>query len=405
MISSSPRVGIPFFEPTDLPDIVSDAGAEPVPLRLPTARPPGGVALAREWIADLTTVSCAPENLDALAFDTETPAEVFGMILAAGRLNLPLVCAAPKNIPLHATLAALGLTSLNGHLSDIVSSVGSGEIPSPRELVDNFSLANAVRVVALGGGMEEFVHLAAVAREMGVVGFSQIVRVLGPETSAVGREWLESHGAAGLLAHLADALHEVPAVGGRFGGVSAFGVEPPPEGSRLVFARGKASGAEVICRVATGVLEVSGTCRVFDSEADAVEAVAARRVGEGDVLVVRGCGPRGGPGLLRLDHLADVLRETEIPVPVLTDGLAPQGAPGVWGSLFAPEAAIGGVVGRLRDGDGLRLDLMEGRIKAVVEAEDLALRGAFEGRAFGKTGYVGRYTASALSALEGAGFG
>lgn len=84
---------------------------------------------------------------------------------------------------------------------------------------------------------------------------------------------------------------------------------------------------------------------------------------------------------------------------VVTDGLPPQDAQGAWTSLFTPETASGGVIGRLRDGDMLRLDLESGRIRAGIKAGEFEAREQPE--AAGKTGagYAARY------ALEGAGFG
>src|SRR5918995_7512192 len=123
------------------------------------------------------------------------------------------------------------------------------------------------------------------------------------------------------------------------------------------------------------------------------------------MLVVGGCGPRGAPGLLRLDALGRSLREAGLEVPVLTDGLAPQDAGGTWISLFTPEATEGTVLGLLSDGDTLRIDLVEGRIRTGVGARELESREPreFSGRA--ETAYAARYARSALPALDGAGFG
>jgi dihydroxy-acid dehydratase len=94
-------------------------------------------------------------------------------------------------------------------------------------------------------------------------------------------------------------------------------------------------------------------------------------------------------------------------VPVLTDGLPPVGAAGsFWASLAEPEAAAGGVIGYLRDGDSLRLDLEAGLIRTGVKAGELARRTpSYAFPAFPGAGYVARYARAALPALEGAGFG
>ncbi len=404
MSQPAPVVGLPFFEPSDYPETVT--GAEPVPLRLPAAKPPGGVALAREWTADVAEVLCAGAGPDALLLASERPEELFGMLLAAARLDLPAVCAAPAGTPLAATVAALGFGPLSGDAAGVAARLASDGGPRPGGLLDNFSLANALRAgVAAGGGPELLVHLSALAREAGVVGFPQMVRVLAPETPASDPAWTRERGVPALLASLGDGLHDVPTVAGRL----REGLPPAPgapeEDHRLLFVRARASGAEVVCRLPAGAGEVAGECRVFGSEGAAVRAVRAGDAPEEAVLVVDGCGPRGGPGLLRLDALGAALREAGLRLPVVTDGLPPAVAEGTWASMFAPEAAMGGVIGRLRDGDTVRISPEEGRIRAGVGARELAER---EPRGFidrTGAGYGARYARAALPGLEGAGFG
>ncbi len=77
-----------------------DAGGEPVLLRLPAKQPSGGVALAREWIADLVEISCSGTNLDGLLFSADHPEEFFGMLVAVLRMDLPMVCVPPENLSL-----------------------------------------------------------------------------------------------------------------------------------------------------------------------------------------------------------------------------------------------------------------------------------------------------------------
>jgi dihydroxy-acid dehydratase len=272
-------------------------------------------------------------------------------------------------------------------------------------LIDNFSLANALRAgVAAGGGPELLVHLAALAREAGVAGFDQMIRVLAPETPEVAPEWLREHNAPALLSALGDALHDIPTISGNL--KEKLPPAPPPqdEHARLVFVRARASGAEAVCRVRQGVTEVAGECRVFGSEQDAVSAVVNGEIRAGAMLVVGGCGPRGGPGLTRLDRLERSLGEANLDVPVLTDGLAPADGVGTWISLFTPEAAEGSVISLLRDDDTIRIDLKEGRIRTGIGAGELENREPtrFPDRA--DTAYAARYARTALPALKGAGF-
>ena len=406
MTPPAPAVGIPFSEPSDLPDAVSCAGAKPVPLRLPAALPPGGIALAREWTADATEISCAGTELDALLLASRRPEELFGMLLAAARLDLPAVCAPPPGTPLAAAVAALGFGPLSGGAAELAAGISSGGGPRPGGLLDNFSLANALRVgVAAGGGPELLVHLSALAREADVVGFPQMVRVLAPETPASDPAWTREHGVPALLASLGAGLHDVPTIAGPLKEGLPPSSAAPRKHHRLLFVRARASGAEVICRVPAGAGDVAGECRVFGSEGAAVRAVLAGEVPEGAVLVVDGCGPRGGPGLLRLDALGAALREAGLRPPVVTDGLPPAEVEGTWACMFAPEAAMGGVIGRLRDGDTLRISLEEGRIRAGVGTKELTQRELRRSLDRAGAGYADRYSRGALPGLEGAGFG
>jgi dihydroxy-acid dehydratase len=341
--------------------------------------PRGGVALGREWLADLVEISYSAMDLDGLLLEAARPEELAGMLLAALRLDLPTVCTPPACLSLSASLVALGFTP--GFGDPAATAVSLTESAGPGILV----------------------HLAALAREAGVAGFGQMLRVLAAETSEVAPAWLHEHGVPGLLASLGDTLHEVPTVAGNLKESLPPAPPAPEEHSRLVFVKARASGAEAVCRVRQGATEVSGECRVFGSEEDAVSAVRKGKVGEGAMLVVVGCGPRGGPGLLRLEALGRSLHEAGLEVPVMTDGLAPEGAVGNWISLFTPEAAAGSVLSLLRDGDILRIDLTEGRIRTRAREIDSREPGEVSNNV--GTAYAARYARTALSALEGAGFG
>lgn len=354
-------------------------------------------------MADLVEVQCSIADLDALLLHADLPEDSAGMLVAALRMDLPTVCAAPENLSLFAALFALGLAPVVGEPADSIVALVESNGPRPRRLVDNFSLANALRSgVAAGGGPEILVHLAALAREAGVAGFDQMMRVLAPETPEAAPDWLRQHNVSGLLSSLGDTLHDVPTVAGNLKENLPSAPPPPDEHAQIVFVRARTSGAEAVCRVREGVTEAAGECRVFGSEEAAVAGVRRGEVEEGMMIVVGSCGPRGGPGLLRLEDLGRALREAGLEVPVLTDGLAPQGAVGTWISLFTPEATEGSVLGLLRDGDTIRIDLAEGRIRTGATGLENREPSEFPDRA--DTAYASRYVRSALPALEGAGF-
>jgi dihydroxy-acid dehydratase len=408
----APRIFVPVpSEALVHIDPVLEAGGEPMVLGLPTDFPAGGVALRREWVADWTEAFCSGNEIDALLLSATEPSELAGLLIAALRLDLPAVVV-PSKDPFAITLAALGFAPLAGSPAEIAVELARSGRPRPGELVEGFSLSNALRAgLASGAGPELLVHLAAIAREAGALGFPQMIRVLVPESPAVtgpNSLWFETHGTVGLFAYLDNALHDTLTVAGRLK-EDLPPAPPAPEtgGPRLIFVRGRVSGTEVICRADGGIAEVTGDCRFYTSEEAAVGAVRESEIGLSDLLVVAGCGPRGGPGLLRLDRLGDALDEAKLSdiVPVLTDGLPPEGVPGAWASLATPEAAASGVIGRLQDGDRLRLNLTEGRIRTGVAAEEIQQREPFMLPASPGFGYTARYARAALPALEGAGAG
>jgi dihydroxy-acid dehydratase len=406
-----PHVGILTPDASGYSDLVREAGGEPVPLGLPLMRL-AGVALHREWIADWVQVSCSGEDLNALLVSAVEPAELAGSLIAALRLDLPAILATTLASPFTIALAALGFAPFTADPATVAVRLASSGSPGSRAMVEGFSLANALRAgLSAGAGPELLVHLAALAREAGAVGFPQMIRVLAPEIPQIVNlrsSWFEAHGTAGLFAYLGTTLHDTPTVAGHLKEIlPPAPAAPEVVGSRLVFVRGRASGTEAVCRTDGSVDEVSGDCRFYASEEAAVRGIENGTVGATDLLIVGGCGPRGGPGLLRLDRLGQALSDAGLAraVPVLTDGLSPDGVSGAWVSLATPEAAAGGVIGRLRDGDPLRLDLTEGLIRTSLKAEELDRREPFAVPAYPGFGYAARYARAALSTLEGAGFG
>jgi dihydroxyacid dehydratase/phosphogluconate dehydratase len=401
-------VGVFAPEGSALPDAVREAGGEPVVLPYPSTFPGEGMALCREWAADQALVHASASSPEALLLDAaepvRNPAALAGLLLAALRLNLPTVVATPPVGPLPVALAGMGLAPLAEGPAEAAVRVARSRRPRPRTLVDGFSLANALRAgCSAGGGPEFLVHLAAISEEAGELGFGRTIRVLAPESPRfVGADPLD---ASTLLAALGDVLNDTATVSGQL--KEALPEPPktlPKTGGRLRFIQGRASGIEAVVGGPVGVAEFSGECRIFAMESRAVRAVERSSVGEGHLIVVPGCGPRSGPGLQRLGSLDAALRGKGVSIPVLTDGLPPEGEPVVpWVSLFTPEVSGEGVLSRLRDGDFLRVIPEQGRLRTDVGREELAGR-APRWRRSNAVGYAARYAACAKPALEGGGF-
>src|SRR5919199_1143011 len=161
-----PRVGVLTPEASGYLDLAREAGGKPIPRGLPEVRPAGGVALHREWVADRVQISCSGNDLDALLISALEPAELAGSLIAALRLDLPAVLATPLASPFTIALAALGFAPFTGDPAGVAVRLAGFGSPSSRELIEGFSLANALRAGLSAGGRPELpAHLPPLARE------------------------------------------------------------------------------------------------------------------------------------------------------------------------------------------------------------------------------------------------
>ena len=119
-----------------------------------------------------------------------------------------------------------------------------------------------------------------------------------------------------------------------------------------------------------------GPARVFDSEADCYDAVRAQRIGPGDVVVIRNEGPVGGPGMQEMLSVTAALVGEGLggEVALLTDGRFSGGTHGLMIGHVAPEAALGGPIAIVREGDEVVIDVDARRLDLDVPADELARR-------------------------------
>jgi dihydroxy-acid dehydratase len=121
-----------------------------------------------------------------------------------------------------------------------------------------------------------------------------------------------------------------------------------------------------------------GRARVFDTEAPAMEAVTRGDLAAGDVIVIRYEGPRGGPGMREMLAVTGAIKGAGFgkDVLLLTDGRFSGGTTGLCIGHVAPEAADGGPIALVRDGDMIRLDVEAGTLDLLVDDAELAKRRA-----------------------------
>jgi dihydroxy-acid dehydratase len=119
-----------------------------------------------------------------------------------------------------------------------------------------------------------------------------------------------------------------------------------------------------------------GPARVFDSEHDALQAVYARQINAGDVVVIRYEGPKGGPGMQEMLYPTSYLKSQGLGkhCALLTDGRFSGGTSGLSIGHVSPEAAAGGSIGLVRDGDRIRIDIPARSIDLLVSDYELGLR-------------------------------
>lgn len=282
--------------------------------------------------------------------------------------------------------------------------------PLPRDLITFKSLQNAcAAVAATGGSTNSVLHIPAIAHEAGIRFTLDDVQRVFASTPLIGD--LQPGGR-----YLAHDLHHaggVPALlnallaGGHvhgdvltLGGMTleaALRNFPGPDGTvvRTLDKPISASGGLVIlrgnlapdgaCLKVAGLksLVFSGTARVFECEEDCMTAVSQRNYQEGDVLVIRNEGPKGGPGMREMLSVTAAIYGQGMgeKVALLTDGRFSGATRGLCIGYVGPEAAVGGPIGLLRNGDRVNIDAVAGTLHVDLTNEELARRAENRARA------------------------
>lgn len=276
----------------------------------------------------------------------------------------------------------------------------------PSHIVTRAALENAIAsVVATGGSTNAVLHLLAIAREAGVPltidDFDQISRTtplladMKPWGRFVATD-LYHAGGVGLIAKRllqARRLHAsaITIDGSTIGDAARRTTETP--GQRvvrpvskplrstggLVILRGNLAPEGCVVKI-TGhePTQFQGPARVFDCEEDAFAAVQKRRIKRGDVVVVRYEGPVGGPGMREMLGVTAAIVGQGLgkSVTLLTDGRFSGATRGLMAGHVSPEAACGGPIGLLRDGDPITFDVKRRRLDVALSAAELAKRRA-----------------------------
>ncbi len=304
----------------------------------------------------------------------------------------------------------------------------------PSAVFTRAAFENAVAAVAASGGSTNAVlHLLALAREAGVPltlgDFDEIsartpvLANLKPGGLYTAVEMQSAGGISLLLRRLIEAglVHgECPTVTGRslseeVGGAPQTNgqdvIRPAarafkPTGGLAILRGNLAEEGSVMKVASSGVERFRGAARVFEREEDAMSAVSARQVRAGDVLVIRHEGPRGGPGMREMLGVTGALAGAGLAesVALITDGRFSGATRGLSVGHVAPEAAAGGTIALVRDGDAIEIDVPARRLHLDVPAEELAARRAqwTSPAPRHRRGVMAKYAATVSSAAEGA---
>ena len=275
----------------------------------------------------------------------------------------------------------------------------------PRDILTPAAFENAIRVVvAMGGSTNSVLHLLAFAHEAGVPlsldDFDRLSRQtphiasLRPGGQYVMTDLDRVGGVPVVMKALLDAglLHgDAFTVSGRTvrenlkdapssGHPVVAPVSKPfePEGGLAILRGSLAPDGAVIKSAGTVVKTHRGPARVFDREEDAFAAVIKGQIKPGDVVVLRYEGPKGGPGMREMLALTAVIvgRGMATQVALVTDGRFSGASHGLAVGHVAPEAAAGGPIGLVRDGDVVSIDIPTRRIELEVPKEELDRRRA-----------------------------
>ncbi|RPI55351.1 MAG: dihydroxy-acid dehydratase [Acidobacteria bacterium] len=304
----------------------------------------------------------------------------------------------------------------------------------PRQIITRDSIENAIAsVAATGGSTNAVLHLLAIAREAGVeLSIDDFDRIsakvplladLKPSGRFVATDMYKAGGARLIARRLKEAgilKGAAPTVTGKTIGEEADAVAEPkgqevvrplsnpmsPNGGLAVLHGNLAPEGAVVKIAGKKVLTFRGTARVFDNEEAAFEAVDQNRIKPGDVLVIRYEGPKGGPGMREMLAVTGALQGQGLgeQVALITDGRFSGATHGLMAGHVAPEAAAGGPIAAVRDGDTIVFDIPNRQLRVELSDEELSKRmsGWQPPAPMFRTGVMAKYAKLVSSASLGA---
>ncbi len=305
----------------------------------------------------------------------------------------------------------------------------------PRDIMVKDAFMNALTVdMALGCSTNSMLHLPAIAHEAGVELNLEIANEISAKTpnlchlAPAGHVYIEDLNEAGGVYAVMNELNkkgliktELVTVTGKTVSENIEGCQnldtnvirsidnPYSETGGIAILKGNlATDSAVVKRsaVAPEMLKHEGPARVFDCEDDAIAAIKDGRINPGDVVVIRYEGPKGGPGMREMLNPTSAIMGMGLgtSVALITDGRFSGASRGACIGHVCPEAAVGGNIALLEEGDIIQIDITKNSLNVALSEEELAKRREKWQPKQPKitTGYLARYTALVTSASKGA---
>ena len=305
----------------------------------------------------------------------------------------------------------------------------------PRDIMTKEAVLNALTVdMALGCSTNSMLHLPAIAHEIGFdfdIGFANEISEKTPNLchlAPAGPTYMEDLNEAGGVYAVMNELAELNllhmdcmTVTGKTIGENISGcVNRNPEvirpldnpysktGGLAVLKGNLAPEGSVVKRsaVAPEMMVHEGPARVFDCEEDAIDAIKGGKIVAGDVVVIRYEGPKGGPGMREMLNPTSAIAGMGLgsTVALITDGRFSGASRGASIGHVSPEAAVGGTIGLVEEGDTIKINIPEMKLELDVPEEILAKRRAeWTPRTPRVTeGYLARYAQMVTSGAKGA---
>lgn len=310
-----------------------------------------------------------------------------------------------------------------------------GENIRPRNIMTKEAFRNALTVdMALGCSTNTMLHLPAIAHECGIELDMEYANEISDRTpnlchlAPAGPAYMEDLNEAGGIYAVMKELSKRDLL--QLDGITVTGksmkeniraavnrdpeiirpIENPflPNGGIAVLKGNLAPDTGIVKRsaVAPEMMQHEGPARVFDCEEDAIEAIKGGRIHEGDVVVIRYEGPKGGPGMREMLNPTSAIVGMGLgsTVALITDGRFSGASRGAAIGHVSPEAAVGGPIALVEEGDIISIDIPGNRLNMKVSEEELAKRrAAWKPRKPRVTdGYLARYQALVTSGNRGA---